>query len=263
MNTTMHDLLATAVERRESSIAHGASFADGHGAPLLRAIRVRRVATYAGTGTVAAVAAVSAGLGVHSWAASSSTLLPVGNPSGASSASPSDSPSVAAEVGGSRTVTLVPVPIAASVYQTGETAREYVYYASLGTSDMIPFPGGGIWYPGIADVPSDAFILLLNGDRDGYDIEAPGAVRSSIGAISAASDQGDLIGNRTSASGPIWWDVVGYVSSTTEWGVHYFMLDGKLVSEEEGMSNPAAIEVTAMFDPTTFDPTVSAVVDEG
>jgi hypothetical protein len=27
------------------------------------------------------------------------------------------------------------------------------------------------------------------------------------------------------------------------------MLDGKLVTEEEGRSNPHAIEVTAMFDP--------------
>jgi hypothetical protein len=251
VSTTMHDLLASAVEGRERSLAHVTAFADGHGAPVRRTIRVRRVATYAGTGAVAAVATVGAGLGLHAWAAASSTLSPVGNPSGDPSASASTTPSVTSQVGGSRTVTLVRVPIDESVYLPGDTDREYVYYASLGTSDMIPFPGGGIWYPGIADVPSDAFIVLLNGDPNGYDIDAPGASYPSIGAISVASDQGDLIGDRTLANGPIMWDVVGYVSSTTQWGVHYFMLDGKLVSEDEGRSNTAAIEVTAMFDPSS------------
>ena len=249
MSTTMHDLLASAVEGRERSLAHGTAFAEGHGAPVRRTIRVRRVATYAGTGAVAAVATVGAGFGVYAWAASASTLSPVGNPSG----EPSASPSAAQEVGGSRTVTLVQVPIDESVYLPGDTDRLYVYYATLGEADMVPFPASGIWYPGIADVPSDAFIVSLNGDPDGYDLDAPGANPGLIGAFSVASDQGDLLGDRTSATGPITWDVVGYVSSTTQWGVHYFMVDGKLVTEEEGRSNPRAIAVLAMFDPSSAE----------
>jgi hypothetical protein len=39
------------------------------------------------------------------------------------------------------------------------------------------------------------------------------------------------------------------VSSTTEWGVRYFMADGRLVTVAEGESNPDAIEVVAMFVP--------------
>lgn len=261
----MHDLLAAAVEDRERSLAHGAAFADGHGASVRRTVQVRRVAAYAGTGTVAAVATVGVGFGVHAWAGSGHMLSPAGSPSapagtlsGSPSTSPSVTPSNAPEVGGSRTVTLVQVPIDESVYLPGESDREYVYYATLGEADMVPFPGGGIWYPGIADVPADAFIVSLNGDPHGYDIDAPGAVHTSIGAFSLASDQGDLIGDRSpyafeyTADGQnasITWDVVGYVSSTTQWGVHYFLVDGKLVTEVEGRSNPAAIEVTAMFDP--------------
>lgn len=253
MNTTMHDLLASAVEGRERSLAHGTAFADEHGAPVRRTIQVRRVVTYAGTGTVAAVATVGVGFGVQAWAGSASTLTPWSNPSG--------SPSVASVVRESRTVTLVQVPIDESVYEPGETDRLYVYYASLGATDMIPFPNSGISYPGIPDVPSDAVIVLLNGDARGYDYDAPGSEDAQISAGPAWTDKANFGGdswgaygshmNRLNSRAAVSWDVIGQVSSTTKWGIHYFLVDGNVVTEEEGRSNPAAIEVTAMFDPSS------------
>lgn len=253
MSTKMHDLLTTAVTSRERLLGDGHTFAQDHAAPVRRAIQVRRLATYAGTGTVVAVASLGATYGMQQWFAGA--LSPASGPP-ATAGETATAESLATKV----TTALVQVPIDESVYPPGETDRMYVYYASLGGVDMVPFPPSGIYYPGIADVPADAFIVSVNGDANGYDIDAPGAQRGSIGAFSMVSgpDQGDLVGDRSNyrfeytadgQNASITWDVVGYVSSTTEWGVHYFMVDGRLVTEVEGRSDPAAIEVTAMFDP--------------
>lgn len=114
---------------------------------------------------------------------------------------------------------------------------------------MVPFPASGIYYPGIDDVSADAFIVSVPGDVAGYDLESPDAIHSRVNAFSMVSNQGDLIGGTTPGSGPIMWEIVGQVSSTTEWGVRYFMLDGRLVSVSDGEANPDAIEVVAMFEP--------------
>jgi hypothetical protein len=200
----MHDILASPVEARERSLSHGASFADGHGAPVRRSIRARRLGTYAGTGAVAAVATVSAGLGLQAWATSSSIVAPggdrtaypsyVGEPSPSPSPQPTGttspevdtapsssltwtSPSLATPV----TVSLVAVPIDESIYEADQPSRSYVYYATLGQSKMVPFPGGGLYYPGIPDVPADAFIVSVSGTVDGYDIDGPSCRRSARG----------------------------------------------------------------------------------
>jgi hypothetical protein len=92
------------------------------------------------------------------------------------------------------------------------------------------------------------------------ELDAPGGSPSNIGAFALTTDLGDLVGNRTpyrfeyTADGQnasITWDVFGYVSSTTQWGVRYYLVDGRLVTELEGRANPDAIEVTATFDPAT------------
>jgi len=254
MSPTMHDLLTSAVESRERSLAPGTAFADGHGAPVRRTIQVRRVTTYAGTGTVAAVVAASAGYGVQAWSASDQALAPAGGAS-ASANVPSQGENLATKV----SVTLVKVPIDDSTYPPGETTRSYVYYASLGAIDMVPFPASGIWYPGIPDVPSDAVIVSVDGDASGYDLDAPGSENALISAFPAWTNMynfggdnrgpyGSHMGARTYEASAE-WDVVGTVSSTTPWGIHYFLLDGNAVTDAEGRSNPAAIEVTAMFDP--------------
>lgn len=266
MSNTMHDLLASAVDGRERSLARGTTFADEHRAPVRRTIQARRVATYAGMGTVAAIATVSAGYGAQAWSASPATLFPGGGASTSSSAQ-TEFPSLAKEV----SVTLVQVPYDYSVYEPRENDWIYVYYASLGVTDMIPFPGSGLWYPGIPDVPSDAVVVALHGNSDRYDLAAQG-MESDIGAFPGwtvpddGAIGGDLIGDRSAASfdytpdgqnATITWDVIGDVSSTTRWGIHYFMLNGDIVTEVEGRSNPDAIEVTAMFDPAMFVPAMA------
>jgi len=242
MSTKMHELLTSAVASREGALGEGHAFAHQHAAPVRRAIQARRIATHAGTGTVAAVASLGAVYGFHEWSAGAL------NPASSPSASAGETATVASPET-KVTTTLVQVPIDESVYSPGETSRMYVYYASLGGVDMVPFPTSGIYYPGIADVSADAFIVRVSGDVEGYDIDGPGADSSNIGAFSVASDQGDLIGDRTHAKGAITWETIGHVSSTSEWGVRYFMLDGRLVSVADGESNPDAIEVVAMFEP--------------
>ncbi|MCJ7826668.1 MAG: hypothetical protein MUP36_00280, partial [Demequinaceae bacterium] len=201
---------------------------------------------------------VGAAFGLHAWSGSPHTIVPGGQPSASSGVPISDA---ATKV----STTLVQVPIDESIYSAGETSRLYVYYASVGATDMIPFPASGIWYPGIADVPSDAVIVALHGDARGYDIDAPGADHEDIGAFPAWTHfgddalGGDLAGDRSSQhifeytadgqNATITWDVIGYVSSTTPWGIHYFLVDGNIVTEVEGRANPDAVEVTAMYEP--------------
>ena len=81
MNEPMHDLLAGAIDRRTHAFAGGSVFADGHRGRVLRAIRARRAATYAGTGTVAAAVAVGAGLGVTALTHTPLNLFPATQPS--------------------------------------------------------------------------------------------------------------------------------------------------------------------------------------
>lgn len=241
MSTTMHDLLASAVASRESTLSGHDSFATQHATPVRRAIQRRRIATYAGTGGVAAVATLGALYGVQSWSADS--IDPArGVPATAGDATAqADAHTV--------TTTLVQVPIDESVYSSDATDRLYVYYATVGGQEMVPFPPSGIYYPGIDDVAADAFIVSIHGGLKGYDLDGPNAAHEGIGAFSMVSDQGDLVGERSNAHGPLMWENIGHISSTTEWGVRYFMLDGRLVSVDEGRSNPDAVEVVAMFDP--------------
>lgn len=259
MNESMHDLLAAAIDGRTHAFAEGSEFADGHRGRVLRSIRARRAATYAGTGTVAAAVVVSAGFGVNALGRDPLSVFPGGQPSPDPSIPiPSISPgapSLATPV----LRTLVPVEIDASIYPAGEASRVYVFYASLGATDTIPFPASGIWYPGIPDVPADALIIAVPGDAEGYDLEAPDAPLAGIQALPAWTDLYDMVGNRDAGAPQraaagldalTNWDVIGEVTDHTRWGVHYFMLDGNIVTEAEGRANPNAFEVTAWYDPS-------------
>ncbi|WP_291379944.1 hypothetical protein [Demequina sp.] len=241
MSTTMHELLTSAVANRERSLDEGHSFAREHGAPVRRAIQTRRVATYAGTGTVATLATLGTIYGFQAWSAGAT------NPAGGVPSTPDEATTLIQS--NKVTTTLVPVPIDESVYGPTATDRLYVYYATRGGEEMVPFPPSGIYYPGIDDVAADAFIVTINGGLDGYDLEGPNADREFIGAFSMVSDQGDLVGERSNAIGPIMWENIGHVSSTTEWGVRYYLVDGRLVSVGDGEANPNAVEVVAMFEP--------------
>ncbi len=258
MNDPMHDLLAIAVDRRTGSFAEERAFADAHKRRVVRAIRRRRAIATAGIGAVVAALVGAAGLGVTALTHTSLNLFPAGQPSpDPSMPIPSitpDAPSLATPV----VTTLVPVEIDASAYPAGETSREYVFFVSLGTMEMIPFPASGIWYPGIPDVPADAMIVAVSGDTQGYDLEAPDAPLAGIQACPAWTDMYDMVGNRDAydfqyaadgQNASINWDVIGDVTDHTRWGIHYFLLDGNVVTEVEGRANPDAIEVTAWFDP--------------
>ncbi len=252
MTTKMHELLRTAVTSQERLLGDGHTFAQEHAAPVRRAIQVRRVATYAGTGTVVAVASLGTAYGLQQWSAGA--LSPASGPR-TTAGETATAESLATKVN----VALVPVPIDPSVYRPGEATRPYVYYASLGATDMVPFPASGIWYPGIPDVPSDAVIVSVTGDATGYNFDAPGSEDLRISAWPAWTDMYDFGGDSggpygshmevRTAQASVGWDVIGQVSSTTKWGIHYFLVDGNVVTEVEGRSNPDAIEVTAMFDP--------------
>jgi hypothetical protein len=255
MSTTMHDLLTSAVASRASTLGHDATFATQHGTPLRRAIQRRRIATYVGTGGVAVVASLGAAYGVHAWSGGST------NPAGgvpatageetaqAETEAETEAEAEAEAEANTITTTLVPVPIDESVYGPTSTERLYVYYATVGGQEMVRFPPSGIYYPGIDDVAADAFIVTINGELEGYDLDGPNAKHEFIGALSLASNQGDLVGERSNAIGPIMWENIGHVSSTNEWGVRYFLVDGRLVSVAEGRSNPDAVEVIAMYAP--------------
>lgn len=251
MKEPMHDMIHAVVDRRARAFAGGAAFAGGHEDRIVRSIRGRRAITHVGVGAAVIAAVVGVAFGLYAWSGSPHTLAPTGQTSASSGIPISDA---ATKV----STTLVQVPIDDSIYSAGETSRLYVYYASLGATDMVPFPASGIYYPGISDVPSDAIIVALHGDADGYDLDAPGADYQDIGAFPVWSDQGDLVGDRSKAffqftddgqNASIMWDVVGYVSSDSLWGIHYFIVNGKVVTEVEGRSRADAIEVTAMFDP--------------
>lgn len=246
MSATLNDLLASTVARREREFGDTMAFASAHAVPITRSIRTRRAVTYTGIGGLAAVMTAGAALGVR--ASSGADAGPAGGGS-------SDTYSVSVNPNGLTEVmtSLVRVPLDPAA--CGGVCSTYVYYATLGNVEMVPFPGGGLWYPGIPDVPADAFIVMVGGDGDGYDADAPGS-QAYVGAISlAAPEQGDLIGTRTNASGPISWDTFGRVSDDTAWGVHYYLVDGVLVTEEEGMDNPAAVRVTATYTPGSASPT--------
>ena len=45
------------------------------------------------------------------------------------------------------------------------------------------------------------------------------------------------------------WEVFGYVSSSNTWGVRYYLVDGWLVSVEDGKNNPDATLVIATHTP--------------
>ncbi|MCJ7826621.1 MAG: hypothetical protein MUP36_00035 [Demequinaceae bacterium] len=247
----MHDMIHAAVDRRARAFAGGAAFAEGHESRIVRSIRGRQTATRVGAGAAVIAAVVGAAFGLHAWSGSAHTVVPGGQPSASPDIPISDA---ATKV----STTLVLVPMDDPNFPAGETGRLYVYYASAGATDMVPFPASGIYYPGISDVPSDAIIVALHGDADGYDLDGPGGDYQDIGVFPVWSDQGDLVGDRSfydfqytddGQNASIMWDVVGYVSSDSRWGIHYFIVNGKIVTEVEGRANPDAIEVTAMFDP--------------
>lgn len=225
MNEPMHDLLAGALDRRTHAFAEGSAFADGHRSRVLRSIRARRAATYAGTGTVAAAVAVGAGFGVTALTHTPLTLFPATQPS-------PGAPSLANQV----STELVPFPLD-EAYAGDATDRIYVFYVTLGATNMIPFPATGFTYRGIPDIPSDAIIVSLNGDADGYDLTAPdsGLTNRDVWPGSTAQD----IGNGHM------FDVIGEVTSHSQWGIRFYMLHGIMVSVEEGRSRSDAIEVTA------------------
>ncbi len=254
MSTTMHELLTSAVADRELALGEGHAFAREHAAPVRRAIQRRRIATYAGTGTVATVATLGAAYGAHQW--SGGMLAPAEqlttSPSESSRTPLATSPSETVETDGVATTvetSLVRVAIDPPDYYPDDTPYPvYIYYATRGQADMVAFPTWGASNPGIGDVPADAFIVSINGDAEGYDLDDPDRA-SALRAFSLASDHSDLVGDGHDVTGTIMWESIGHVSSTNEWGVRYFMLDGRLVSVADGESNPNAIEVVAMFEP--------------
>lgn len=158
----------------------------------------------------------------------------------------------------------MPVPLNDSIWPEGDSHRIYVFHASLGATDMIPFPASGIWYAGIPDVPSDAVLLFVDGYVGGFDLAAPHSDIRQIQAYPAWTNAYDMSGGLRGAESQFdWeghgeqvnWDVLGDVTDHTRWAVHYFLVNGEVVTEVEGRANPDAIEVTAWFDPASFTPT--------
>ena len=152
MNEPMHDLLAAAIDRRTHAFAEGRAFADAHGRRVVRAIRTRRVATYASVGSAAVAFAVGTGLGVAALGGTSLNLSPrPAPPPDPSMPTPVDH----AHAATSRSpvvTTLVPVESDASTYPAGRLADVRVLrYAWL--DGDVPFPPSGLWYPGVPDVP--------------------------------------------------------------------------------------------------------------
>ena len=163
--------------------------------------------------------------------------------------------------------TLVTVPSNETIWPDGDPYRDYAFYATAGATDTIPFPfpESGNWYPGIAEVPSDAVLVGVDGDVGGFDLAAPHTNIRQIWAMPMREDNtNDMLGGLDNADSQ-WhkagqeatmsWDVIGDVTDHTRWAVHYFVVRGKVVTEVEGRANPDAIEVTAWFDPASFTPT--------
>jgi hypothetical protein len=238
MNELMHDLIAAVVDRRASALTGSTAFADAHRGRVLRSIRARRAASYGGTGAAAAVLVVGAGFGARALSQHPVKLFPAGQPSPDSSIPiPSISPG-APSLANQVSTALVPFPLD-EAYAGDATDRIYVFYVTLGATNVIPFPSSGIWYPGIPDVPSDAIIVSLNGDADGYDLTAPGSglLNGNVWPASTAQDIGDAN----------MFDVIGDVTSSSLWGIRFYLVHGSMVSVEAGRSSADAIEVTAMI----------------
>lgn len=241
MSTTLQDLLTHTVDAHERQFADH-DFAAGHARPIRHSIQTRRAASYASVGGIAAALVVGATFGVRAWAMPESGPASGGTSGGPGVEQPQDGPTVV-------NTALVPVPMDESIYEPDETSRAYVYFASFDPSEMGPFPPSGLWYPGIPDVPTDAFIVNVSGDVGGYDADAPGSHASISGFSLLPPHLGDLVGNRSNASGPIMWEVDGYVSSHTTWQLSYYVVDGSLVSVEDGKNNPDATLVIATHTP--------------
>lgn len=234
MNEPMHDLLAEAIDRRAHAFAEGRAFADAHERRVVRSIWGRRIAATVGTGVVAAALIGAAGYGVAALSGSRHDVAPGGSTPGVAHTS----------IG----TDLIPFAMNDIPYPAGETDRIYVFYVTMGATDMIPFPASGIWYEGIPGLPSDAIIVSLNGDALGYDLTASGSTltNSDVWPASTAEDIG---------SGHM-FDVIGDVTSRSRWGLHFYAVDGTIVSIDEGQSRADAVEVTAMIgsDATTVNP---------
>ncbi len=228
MNEPMHDLLAEAIDRRTHAFAEENGFASTHERRLVRAIRARRVTATAGTAVVAAALIGATGYGVAALSRAPHTVQPGGTGTHVAQMS------VEAD--------LVRLPIDGA-FDGGETDRIYVFYVTLGAGDLIPFPASGIWYPGIPDIPSDAILVSFNGSASGYDLTAPGSAltNADVWPASTAEDIGP--GHM--------FDVIGDVTSSSRWGIRFYLVDGSLVTFEEGQSRADAIEVTAMADLAT------------
>ncbi len=223
MNEPMHDLLTTAVDRRVIGLAHGRAFADGHHNRLLRAIRVRRIATRVGMGAAVAAVVAGAAYGIHAWAGELGNLEPGGH---------------ATVVHQDAVVTeLVPLPLGNGEY---DLSSIHTFYITLGATEMIPFPASGLWYPGIPDVPSDAILVTVQGDANGYDLTASDSRESDLQLFPAWD------GESLDADHP-WemYDVLGEVTSTSRWGIRLYLVDGNVVTLAEGQANARAVEVIA------------------
>jgi len=215
----LHDQLAVAVDRRTSELEARSDFAERHEAPVVRSIRRRRVTVRASVAAAALLVGVTAVLGVTTVFGERGTVSPVGTPTPTSTA-----PAL--------TLDLIPLSI--------DAPGMYMFYVTFGAPDTIPLSAFGIPYPG-PDVPSDAVLLAVCGDTTGgYDAYA---------ADTNSSCDPGVFDGRTGELQPVSsdaFDIVGHVSSYTRWGVHFFLVDGSLVTEAEARARPDAVEVTAM-----------------
>jgi hypothetical protein len=214
MNEPMHDLLAEAIDRRTHAFAEGRAFADRHGGRVLRSIRARRAAATAGTAVVAAALVGGAGYGVVALVGPRPVVPPAGTATHAVQAA------IETE--------LIEIPT------TG--AGLFEFYVDSAAIGMEPSSGTGMFLPG---APSASILVTVVGESATYDLTAPGAIEQGLSFYDMGTGEQQVLSEA--------FDVVGDVTSTSSWGLHFYLADGHLVTEQEGRSRADAVEVTAMI----------------
>ncbi len=226
MTDTFQDLLSTAIDARATGLAAHSAFADVHHRRLVRSISMRRAATGAGV-VVAAAALAAGGYGAVAWVASYRSQTP-----------------------GTEVPAVHPNPVVTSLVREDlgneefDFTESYHFYVTLGATEMIPNPPSGYWYPGIPDVPADAYLVSIHGDASGFAVDDADLEWELQLADAREGENKEY---------RLWFTTLGEVSSETRWAVVVYYVDGVPVTVQEGFSNPEAVQVTAWFDPDAED----------